>query len=883
VDRELERVRQEAARLSESADKAYQRADVFLRKFKLGYLLAQADAAIPASHDDGDPARELAAATAAATAALGKIQVGTKELRLGSLKRTGRWVLPIVAALAVVILIVVLIPFLRAEIPYREGKAALDAGQWAQAQAKFAQALSVNDTYKDSLILQRESFYQPAVAALEASDWRTAQGYLLGLVQLDSSYKDARTLLRESYYRPLLIALDARQFEAAAQSAIRLQQVETTYKNLPDLISANPELRQAMAPLYGALWSKVGPNSVVAVNEASGPVRSLAISSDGRLLATAGYDATIGLWNMTTRKTVGRLSGHAGRVQCVAFAPKGNLLASASADRTVKLWDLLSQQEVRTLSGHKEQVWSVAFAPDGQLLASGSDDFTVKLWRTTEHEELQTLTGHTDSVLSVAFSPDGRIVASGSADGTVRLWDVDSGQAPRVLVGHTAQVLSVAFSPDGQTIATASDDQTIRLWRIANGQELRVFRGHGNKIYSLAYAPSGQPLASASADRSVRMWNTAIGANVSTLSASVEPVYSAAFSPDGSLFLAGDGAGGIRFYTVNPDTAADLQPLTPTPSPTNTPTYTPTSSRTNTPVPPTLTYTPTPIPRAVVRVDANVRSGPGTTYDRIAAVARGAQLLVFGRDPSCEWWWVQLPDGKQGWMAVELLESDASRCQPIATGVPTLPPTSTPTSTATATMTPTPSRTPTITPTPRPTATPTATLRPTAAPTRPPWALIGSSSDQFSSSQGANGWAYMWEGYGARGSFNWRPMPGFDGRCWRTNSSEHDIRICAEGEVHPGWGSNIAYQWISPVSGAIRIKTHFHKMDTRCGDGVELAVFKGAKQLQAQPIGGGDNVGKDNQWEMQIAPGDMLYFVIAIRGESTCDQTRVFLEIYLRQ
>jgi len=140
-----------------------------------------------------------------------------------------------------------------------------------------------------------------------------------------------------------------------------------------------------------------------------------------------------------------------------------------------------------------------------------------------------------------------------------------------------------------------------------------------------------------------------------------------------------------------------------------------------------------------------------------------------------------------------------------------------------------------------------------------------------------------WEGYGGRGSFNWRAMPRYDGRCWRTDSTEQDIRICAEGEVHPGWGSSIAYQWISPLSGLMRFNTHMHKIDTHCGDGVQLMVYRGTQLQRSQQIGGGDNRGLDDSWQMQLSQGDMLYFVITIRGEPTCDQTRIYLEIYLRQ
>ena len=169
-------------------------------------------------------------------------------------------------------------------------------------------------------------------------------------------------------------------------------------------------------------------------------------------------------------------------------------------------------------------------------------------------------------------------------------------------------------------------------------------------------------------------------------------------------------------------------------------------------------------------------------------------------------------------------------------------------------------------------------------PTRAPWALLTDSTRDFTGSQGANGWSYLWEGYGGRNSFNWREMPSFDGSCWRTNSPEPDIRICYGGEMHPGWGSNIALLWKSSVDGQIRINTQFRKLDTSCGDGIELAVYKGTDRiLPHQWISGNDGGGRSNSVDAQVASGDLIFIVVTIRGESTCDKSQVNAQIFLRQ
>ena len=63
----------------------------------------------------------------------------------------------------------------------------------------------------------------------------------------------------------------------------------------------------------------------------------------------------------------------------LAFSPNGKLLASAGCDRTVKLWNVASGQLLRTL-GHADEVMAVAFSTDGPLLVSGGRDNQVYLW-----------------------------------------------------------------------------------------------------------------------------------------------------------------------------------------------------------------------------------------------------------------------------------------------------------------------------------------------------------------------------------------------------------------------------------------------------------------------------------------------------------------------
>jgi WD40 repeat protein/serine/threonine protein kinase len=238
-----------------------------------------------------------------------------------------------------------------------------------------------------------------------------------------------------------------------------------------------------------------------------GPVEGVAYSPSGKMIASAGFDRTVRLWDAATGKLLQTLRGHGNYVAKVAFSADGKVVASASADNRVKLWDVATGQELRTLRGHSRPLSGVVFSPDGKWLASSSHDGAVKLWDAKTGKEMHNLRGHKSLVLAVAFSHDSLRVASAGTDGTAKVWDATSGQHLLTLRADFTVVTSVAFNHDGSRLAVSNWDKTVRLYDLATGHEAITLRGHTDMVVSVAFSQDGQQLASAGLDGTVKVWD----------------------------------------------------------------------------------------------------------------------------------------------------------------------------------------------------------------------------------------------------------------------------------------------------------------------------------------------------------------------------------------
>jgi len=319
-------------------------------------------------------------------------------------------------------------------------------------------------------------------------------------------------------------------------------------------------------------------------------VSAIAFSHDGRLLAAGGgRDGTL-VWNLETNEIAARiLHGGTGGLRqwqdrrgvhvnfrgraVLDFSPNQPILATAGPDSAVRLWEAATGRELRRLE-HEAPVNAVRFAPDGVILASVTVDGAVHIWDSHSGTELRRMQ-QADAAYTVALSPSGKLVASASSDKSATVWESATGKQVAHLM-NDGVIQGLRFDPGETRLVTFGDDTDTTVWDLrtgeriwqlpissggdagglfaANGQVLVIgdtegklswwsmpqkrelfSKAAGTYVRAVVLSPNGKYLATIAADDTARVWETESGREIKRMpyTGSLTAI---AISPDSRFF-----------------------------------------------------------------------------------------------------------------------------------------------------------------------------------------------------------------------------------------------------------------------------------------------------------------------------------------------------------
>ncbi|XP_020530984.1 transcriptional corepressor LEUNIG_HOMOLOG isoform X1 [Amborella trichopoda] len=231
-------------------------------------------------------------------------------------------------------------------------------------------------------------------------------------------------------------------------------------------------------------------------------------SSDGKLLASAGHEMKVVLWNMDTLKTESTPEEHTSLITDIRFKPNSTQLATSSFDRTIRLWNATDPSYcLPPLTGHKSHVMSLDFHPKKtDLLCSCDGNSEIRYWNVAQLSCTRLSKGGT---AQVRFQPRVGQLLAAAAENVVSIFDVETDRRTHTLKRHTKPVHSVCWDASGDYLASVSED-SVRVWSLASGEEcIHELNSNGNNFHSCVFHPSFPTLLVIGGYQTLELWNMA--------------------------------------------------------------------------------------------------------------------------------------------------------------------------------------------------------------------------------------------------------------------------------------------------------------------------------------------------------------------------------------
>ena len=302
-------------------------------------------------------------------------------------------------------------------------------------------------------------------------------------------------------------------------------------------------------PSWPSCLAQEDESLVLTFKKHKGPVYAIAISPDGKTIASSGEDLVIHLWDKNSGEISSTLEGYRNPVKYLTFSNDGRYLLGAGGTE-IRIWDL-SDGTWKLYKKPVTHVYNLDFNQDATQFLSTSLNNSFYLWDREEGKVIHTFEAHSKTVLAAAFSPDNQWIASGSLDQTVIIWHAGYREPVHTMSAHGGNIYSLDFSPNSKLLASCSMDENIKTWDVDSGRIHKLFTGHNYAVVFVRFSPDARYLISASYDGTAKLWEVATGKCIYTFIAHEDALYMADFLPDGSGIVACSNDGTVKIYEMS--------------------------------------------------------------------------------------------------------------------------------------------------------------------------------------------------------------------------------------------------------------------------------------------------------------------------------------------
>lgn len=276
-------------------------------------------------------------------------------------------------------------------------------------------------------------------------------------------------------------------------------------------------------------------------------IDDLVFSADDAYLMATSRNTTARVWNMYTGTIQFELKGHENAVYAGDFTNDGTLMITGSADGSLILWSTETGLPVNSLFGHQSVITDITMAPDGNTFYTLANDKTIKTWSLKNAAPYSNPSGQNGLVYGFNISKDNQYLVTQGDNGILTVWNNNDGSIVKQFPTFGGIMNAAAISPDNNYVVGCNWEGRIKVWELFTGKKAIEFAGINAGVVGCTFSPDGKQVAVAAYDSTITIWDLASGARLHQLKHS-GLMYNVTYSPNGKYIVGSSTNGAVTIW-----------------------------------------------------------------------------------------------------------------------------------------------------------------------------------------------------------------------------------------------------------------------------------------------------------------------------------------------